>query len=294
MKTLLTTLLLTLTLLLTACGSSSQTLLLADQTIETPANTEVTVPATEGADSYRWRQLSGISVEISDPEGRTLAFTAPSVTQEERLLFELNASFGDVTQTAEVTVIVHPLTGGDDNGTTDGNDDNSTDGDDTNTTTPDTTPPILTLNGESNITLTLGETYTELGATAMDERDGRLSVAIIGDVNSSQVGSYTLTYRATDHAGNEASVRRTVSVQERIYPPTITLTEPQARTTIPYDHITLEINATSTVILTALNQTLTDEQNRTIRVIGSKSGVILSLQCTTRKRNQYHTTTGHQ
>ncbi len=97
----------------------------------------------------------------------------------------------------------------DDNTTTGTNDDNSTSGSDDNTTS---TPPILTLNGEIELTLELGTAYTELGATATDERDGDVNVTIVGEVDSSTIGIYTITYTARDKAGNEASIARTVNV----------------------------------------------------------------------------------
>ncbi|MGC9351010.1 MAG: DUF5011 domain-containing protein, partial [Sulfurovum sp.] len=78
--------------------------------------------------------------------------------------------------------------------------------------TQDTTPPVITLNGEANITLNQGEAYIEPGATASDKRDGNVDVEISGTVDTSRVGSYTVTYTATDSAGNEAEATRTVSV----------------------------------------------------------------------------------
>jgi len=76
----------------------------------------------------------------------------------------------------------------------------------------DTTPPVLTLNGEANITLEQGEAYTELGATAVDDRDGNVSVVVSGDVNSSLVGVYTVVYSAVDEANNISRVERVVRV----------------------------------------------------------------------------------
>ena len=35
--------------------------------------------------------------------------------------------------------------------------------------------PVITLNGDSTINLTVGDTYTELGATATDVEDGNLT-----------------------------------------------------------------------------------------------------------------------
>ena len=76
----------------------------------------------------------------------------------------------------------------------------------------DTTAPVITLNGSSSITLALGVTYNELGATALDETDGTVSVQTTGTVNSNVVGSYIITYTASDVAGNTATMTRNISV----------------------------------------------------------------------------------
>ena len=92
---------------------------------------------------------------------------------------------------------------------------------------PDTEAPVITLNGASTIDLELGDTYTELGATATDNVDGNLTSSIVvgGDtVNTSVVGSYQVTYNVSDAAGNAATeVIRTVNVNPDITPPVITL-----------------------------------------------------------------------
>jgi len=80
----------------------------------------------------------------------------------------------------------------------------------------DTTPPVITLNGDANITLTRGDVYNELGATALDDVDGNLNVTISGEIDTSTVGSYTITYTAKDSAENEASLNRGVNVIEKI------------------------------------------------------------------------------
>ena len=79
----------------------------------------------------------------------------------------------------------------------------------------DTTPPVITLNGEVNLTLTQGDSYNELGATALDDVDGNVSVSISGSVDTSTVGVYTLTYTASDSASNSSSKTRTIKVQEK-------------------------------------------------------------------------------
>jgi len=80
----------------------------------------------------------------------------------------------------------------------------------------DTTAPDITLSGNAIINLTLGETYSEDGATASDDTDGDISANILtgGDtVDTATAGSYTVTYNVSDAAGNAAvQVSRIVNV----------------------------------------------------------------------------------
>jgi len=78
----------------------------------------------------------------------------------------------------------------------------------------DTIPPIITLNGDNNITVYEGENYQELGAIAYDDKDGNIDVKISGEVNTKSVGTYIITYRASDRAGNEANTTREVNVKD--------------------------------------------------------------------------------
>lgn len=80
---------------------------------------------------------------------------------------------------------------------------------------PDTTPPIITLLGTSTVTIDQGSTYADAGATALDDTDGDITSRIIAanNVNTSVVGTYTVTYDVVDNAGNNAvKVTRTVNV----------------------------------------------------------------------------------
>ena len=87
----------------------------------------------------------------------------------------------------------------------------------------DTTAPVITLLGDIVIDLTVGETFTEPGFTATDDVDGDITdnVAVGGDiVDTSTVGTYTITYNVSDVAGNAAAeVSRTVNVAA-LAPPT--------------------------------------------------------------------------
>ena len=83
----------------------------------------------------------------------------------------------------------------------------------TNTTEElDTHAPVITLNGEATVTVFQDGIYVELGATATDDRDGDVNVTVSGSVDTSTLGKYTLTYSATDKAGNSASIDRVVTV----------------------------------------------------------------------------------
>ncbi len=81
----------------------------------------------------------------------------------------------------------------------------------------DTTAPVITLNGSSTMNLTVGDSFTDPGATASDNVDGDLtsSIVVTGTVNTASAGTYTLNYNVSDTAGNAATqVSRTVNVNE--------------------------------------------------------------------------------
>ncbi len=72
--------------------------------------------------------------------------------------------------------------------------------------------PVITLNGANPLNLTVGQTYNEPGATATDCIDGALTPSITGTVNTNVAGTYTITYVATDAAGNSDTAIRIVNV----------------------------------------------------------------------------------
>jgi parallel beta-helix repeat protein len=76
--------------------------------------------------------------------------------------------------------------------------------------------PVITLVGVNPQQLTVGDVYTELGATASDDRDGDITGNIVIDasaVNVAVAGSYVVTYNVVDAAGNTAvTLNRTVNV----------------------------------------------------------------------------------
>ncbi len=86
-------------------------------------------------------------------------------------------------------------------------------------TVVDTVPPIITRSGNDAVTVECGGTYTDAGATAGDTCDGDVPVQVDNPVNTSAPGVYTVTYTASDNAGNAAEpVTRQVSVIDSISP----------------------------------------------------------------------------
>lgn len=76
------------------------------------------------------------------------------------------------------------------------------------------TPPELTLSGGSRIFVKLGDSYSEPGYSATDNADGDLTskVVVNGSVDTSKIGSYTITYTSTDSSNNVSTQKRTVYV----------------------------------------------------------------------------------
>ncbi len=75
----------------------------------------------------------------------------------------------------------------------------------------DTTAPVLTLAGDASMSLTLGDVFTDAGATATDQGSA-VAVVVTGSVDTGTAGVYTVTYTATDALGNAANTSRTVTV----------------------------------------------------------------------------------
>lgn len=84
----------------------------------------------------------------------------------------------------------------------------------------DTTAPAISLNGENPLTIELHQAFKDPGATAHDGCAGDFAASASGTVDQNKIGSYTITYTASDPSENEARpVRRTVNVVEKTQPP---------------------------------------------------------------------------
>jgi hypothetical protein len=107
----------------------------------------------------------------------------------------------------------------------------------------DTTPPIITLLGNAEIRLNVGDSYLDAGATAYDNVDGELTVTVTGLVNTNKLGTYTQTYTATDISGNSGSATRVITViDEQV--PVVTL-QGEAEITLYVGDLYLDAGATA-------------------------------------------------
>ncbi|HNW69567.1 MAG TPA: DUF5011 domain-containing protein [Bacteroidales bacterium] len=78
--------------------------------------------------------------------------------------------------------------------------------------------PVVTLKGDSFVTIILNSEYTDPGADAFDNTDGTLTVEISGEVNPDFAGTYYIVYTASDAAGNSGQAIRTVVVRNEAEP----------------------------------------------------------------------------
>ena len=87
---------------------------------------------------------------------------------------------------------------------------------------PDTEAPVITIIGQESVEHDYAALYRDLGATANDNTDGSVVVDVTGSVDVNSIGTYTITYTATDSSGNEVQQTRSVNVSD-LSPPEILL-----------------------------------------------------------------------
>lgn len=80
--------------------------------------------------------------------------------------------------------------------------------------------PVITLNGDKNVSIGKGEKYKEAGVkSVVDNTDGKLDVkdvTIKGEVDTSKIGTYEVTYTAFDGLNNKSVVTREVKVVQKL------------------------------------------------------------------------------
>lgn len=81
----------------------------------------------------------------------------------------------------------------------------------------DKTNPVISLIGDSDLSIALGGNTSDPGATANDNIDGDISTSISSDwntaVDQSKTGSYVVNYTVSDKAGNKGTAKRNVTVK---------------------------------------------------------------------------------
>ena len=85
--------------------------------------------------------------------------------------------------------------------------------------TEDSIAPVITLLGDATVSIEVGDTYIDAGATAKDNYDGDITsnIVTVSNVDTAILGSYTVTYDVTDVNGNAAdTVTRIVSVEDAL------------------------------------------------------------------------------
>lgn len=87
--------------------------------------------------------------------------------------------------------------------------------------TTDHEGPVITLNGDSEITINKGEKYEELGVKKVyDNTDGTMDIKEVEinskDVDTSKIGTYKVTYTAIDSFKNVTVKERTVKVVQEL------------------------------------------------------------------------------
>jgi len=182
-----------ITLLLAGCADAGSDKVAKSATTVVLEGNASTASVGGEIKKYKWQQTSGTHVNIDNNKHKNITFIAPKVETATTLTFKLKTTEEGGRPNNFVTYDFVKVTVQPNNG-------------------EDTTAPLITLNGESNMTLHVGETYTEAGATALDDVDGNVDVNMTGEVDTNNAETYTLTYTASDIAGNTASVIRTVLV----------------------------------------------------------------------------------
>ena len=80
----------------------------------------------------------------------------------------------------------------------------------------DHTGPEIKLKGEQNMTVSRYSAFTDPGVESItDKHDGKMSVRTVkteGEVNTNEIGKYTITYTAYDNLKNKTEITRTVKV----------------------------------------------------------------------------------
>jgi hypothetical protein len=167
-----------------------------------------------------WANNWGGSAGVASTTAGNIAY-APSATGFHTLSFNHDALTYGIVRTVFANyafyAAAYGLTG--DEAADDDNDGINNGAEFTDNTDPtranDAFGPVITLNDNALVGVALNDTYSDAGATATDNVDPSVTVNSSGTVDTATVGTYTITYSATDVAGNAAVTKtRTVIVYD--------------------------------------------------------------------------------
>ena len=82
----------------------------------------------------------------------------------------------------------------------------------------DTTNPVITIQGDNPVNIDVNIPYYDAGATVTDNSGEVVSVNVENTVDETAIGTYTVTYTATDSSGNSAQAVRIVNVGDNLEP----------------------------------------------------------------------------
>ncbi len=123
--------------------------------------------------------------------------------------------------------------------------------------------PVITILGPNPVTVKIGTTYTDEGATASDSLGGDLTAQIVvtSSVSTKVVGSYSVLFRVTDSSGNTVTATRIVNV---------------VGTTLPETTITSAIDGRGTSLR---NRGSTASKSITFTLAGTDKIGVTSFEC---------------
>lgn len=103
----------------------------------------------------------------------------------------------------------------------------------TTTKQDDTQAPVITIIGDAELQILVGDDYKDPGAKALDNLDGDISsrIKVSGTVDTSKAGIYVIKYSVIDDHSNEAYAERKVIVQDNTTTTTTTTAPPPLVTT---------------------------------------------------------------
>lgn len=113
--------------------------------------------------------------------------------------------------------------------------------------------PKIALIGNATTYVTKDSKYADKGAKAVDNCDGDITSKITtsGKVDTSKLGTYKITYQATDSSGNKSTLERKVIVQNTTTPKTTSKNPADNKTGIIY--LTFDDGPSSTITAKVLN-----------------------------------------